>query len=183
MSQIVNTSNLGPVILQTLAPAMLYTPTPELNYILVCDKQIMPRNSGTTLRMMRPRALTPPTIQLGNSGIDPVAQVPSRDIIDAAISFYGTGCVINYQVLLQNQDSTLAWVTDRLAVSAKQAEDIILRDFAVSAASKIYAGGGSNGDSPTNLGMSDFSLGATTLDKLCVEFKSLVIDLEFLAAA
>ena len=57
-------------------------------------------------------------------------------------------------------------------------EDLILRDYIVSAASQIMAGGGSNGDNPTNLGLSDFSLVATTLDKLCVEYKSLVIDLE-----
>ncbi len=34
----------------------------------------------------------------------------------------------------------------------------------MSAASDINAGGGSNGDNPTNLGASDFSLVATTLD-------------------
>ena len=55
---------------------------------------------------------------------------------------------------------------------------LILRDYIVSAASQIYAAGGSNGDNPTNIGVSDFSLVATTLDKLCVEYKSLVIDLE-----
>jgi hypothetical protein len=42
---------------------------------------------------MRPRALQPPTIQLGNSGIDPPAQVPQRDIIDAQMAFFGTGCI------------------------------------------------------------------------------------------
>jgi len=52
----------------------------------------------------------------------------------------------------------------------------------VSAATLIFAGGGSNGDNPTNLGLSDFSLVASTLDKLCVENKSLVMDLELLAA-
>lgn len=41
---------------------------------------------------------------------------------------------------------------------------IILRDYIVSAASQINAGGGTNGDNPTNLGVSDFSLVATTLD-------------------
>jgi hypothetical protein len=41
---------------------------------------------------------------------------------------------------------------------------LILRDYIVSAASQINAGGGSNNDNPTNLGMSDFSLVATTLD-------------------
>ncbi len=41
---------------------------------------------------------------------------------------------------------------------------LILRDYLISAASEINAGGGSNGDNPTNLGPSDFSLVATTLD-------------------
>jgi hypothetical protein len=66
------------MILQSLAPAMLYVPTPTMNYITVCDKVSMPANGGTTCRFMRPRALQPPTVQLGNSGIDPPAQVPQR---------------------------------------------------------------------------------------------------------
>lgn len=41
---------------------------------------------------------------------------------------------------------------------------LILRDYIVSAASTINAAGGSNGDNPTNLGVSDFSLVAATLD-------------------
>lgn len=121
MASITTTGNLGPPILQTLAPGMLYTPTPEFNHILVCDKQVMPRNQGTTIRFIRPRSLTPPTVQLGNIGIDPAPQIPQRDFIDASMSIYGTGCLINEQVLLQNQDAVLAWVSERLAVSMKQA--------------------------------------------------------------
>jgi hypothetical protein len=67
----------------------LYVPTPTMNYITVCDKVSMPANGGTTCRFMRPRALQPPTVQLGNSGIDPPAQVPQRDIIDAQMAFFG----------------------------------------------------------------------------------------------
>jgi N4-gp56 family major capsid protein len=58
----------------------------------------------------------------------------------------------------------LAWVSERLAVAMRQAEDLILRDYIVSAASQINAGSGSNGDNPTNLGMADFSIVAATLD-------------------
>lgn len=58
----------------------------------------------------------------------------------------------------------MAWVSERLAVAMRQAEDLILRDYIVSAASDIMAGGGSNNDNPTNLGISDFSVVATTLD-------------------
>ena len=161
---ITTSGNLGPLILQSLAPAMLYVPTPAMNYITVCDKVSMPANGGTTCRFMRPRALQPPTVQLGNSGIDPPAQIPQRDIIDAQMAFFGTGCIINEQVILQDQDGVLAWVSERLAVAMRQAEDLILRDYVVSAASQIMAGGGSNGDNPTDLAVSDFSLVATTLD-------------------
>ena len=152
------------MILQSLAPAMLYVPTPSFNYIIPADKVSMAANGGTTCRFMRPRALTPPTVQLGNSGIDPPAQVPQRDIIDAQMAFFGTGCVINEQVIIQDQEGVLAWVSERLAVAMRQAEDLILRDYIVSAASEINAGGGSNSDNPTNIGISDFSLVATTLD-------------------
>lgn len=76
---------------------------------------------------------------------------------------------------------------------------LILRDYMVSAASQINAGGGTNLDNPTNLGISDFSLVAATLDtnnafkfmsgiegdlkfgKMCAEVKSSLIDLEFAA--
>jgi len=52
---------------------------------------------------MRPRALQPPTIQLGNSGIDPPAQVPQRDIIDAQMAFFGNKTsaeVVDYDLRL-----------------------------------------------------------------------------------
>jgi hypothetical protein len=136
----------------------------------------------------RSEEVSPPTIRnfriVGHkSNSLPPAQVPQRDIIDAQMAFFGTGCIINEQVILQDQEGVLAWVSERLAVAMRQAEDLILRDYIVSAASELNAGGGSNGDNPTNLGVSDFSLVATTLDKVCVEYKSLVIDLEFLIAA
>jgi hypothetical protein len=64
----------------------------------------MPANGGTTCRFMRPRALQPPTVQLGNSGIDPPAQVPQRDIIDAQMAFFG-----------DNASAEVLFVEERLA--------------------------------------------------------------------
>src|ERR1017187_6547683 len=63
-----------------------------------------------------------------------------------------------------SQEGVLAWVSERLAVAMRQAEDLILRDYIVSSASQINAGNGSNGDNPTNIGVGDCSLIATTLD-------------------
>jgi len=47
---VTTSGNLGPLILQSLAPALLYVPTPTMNYILTCDKVSMPANGGTTCR-------------------------------------------------------------------------------------------------------------------------------------
>jgi N4-gp56 family major capsid protein len=55
-------------------------------------------------------------------------------------------------------------VSERLAVAMRQAEDLILRDYIVSAASQINAGGSPNGFNPAGMGVTDFSLVATTLD-------------------
>lgn len=88
-SQITTTGALQPLIIQSLAPYVLYTPTPGMNYSVVCDKAVMTNKGGTTMRFFRPRALAPATVQLGNSGIDPPAQIPQRDIIDAQMAFFG----------------------------------------------------------------------------------------------
>ena len=81
----------------------------------------------------------------------------------------------------------------------RQAEDLILRDYIVSAASDIMAGGGDNNDNPTNIAPSDCSLIATTLDtnnaykfvsgiegedrfNIPDLYKSFLIDLKILAA-
>jgi hypothetical protein len=82
---ITTTGNLGPMILQSLAPAMLYVPTPSMNYIIPADKVSMPANGGTTCRFMRPRALVPPTVQLGNSGIDQGCVDLKLSLIDSEV--------------------------------------------------------------------------------------------------
>ena len=164
MSSIANSNNLGPLVLQSVMPSILYTPTPYMNYRNVADKASVPMHGGTTARFMRARALKPATIQINPDGIDPGLQKPQRDVIDAIMARYGTGCIINETLLVQNQDPVLAWVGDRLGVAGKQGEDLLLRDFVVSAASPIYASGGQVQDNPTNYGVSDFSNLAATLD-------------------
>lgn len=142
---ITTTNDLVAPILQSLAPGMLAVPTPNFNYRIPAERYTMPRQGGTTLRFLRPNKLRPPITQLGNSGIEPVSQVPSRDIKDAIISFFGTSVILNEQVVLQDQDPVLAWVTERLGVAAVESEDIILRDYLLSAASVYNFRGGLNG--------------------------------------
>jgi N4-gp56 family major capsid protein len=161
---ITTTSNLPAPILQSLAPGMLSVPTPNFNYIIAAEKYSMPRNGGTTMRFLRPVPLQPPVVQLGNSGIEPASQVATREILDAAMAFYGTSVILNEQVVIQDQDPVLSWVTERLGVAMRQAEDIILRDFLLSAASVYNCKGGVSGDNPTEITLRDLSNVAASLD-------------------
>lgn len=55
----------------------------------IADHVAMPPNGGTTMLFAQPVALQPPTIQLGNTGIDPPAQIPQRNVITAQMAVYG----------------------------------------------------------------------------------------------
>jgi N4-gp56 family major capsid protein len=154
---ITTTNDLVAPILQSLAPGMLAVPTPDFIYRIPADRDTMPRQGGTTMRFLRPRPLTPPIVALGNSGIEPPPQVPQRDIKDAVMSFYSTSVILNEQVVLQDQDAVLSWVMERLGVAGYQAEDIILRDYLLSAAGVYNSRGGTNGDNPSNISVRDIS--------------------------
>lgn len=58
----------------------------------------------------------------------------------------------------------LSWVTERLGVAMRQAEDIILRDYLLSAAQVYNCRGGVNGDNPTEITARDLSAVAASLD-------------------
>ena len=58
----------------------------------------------------------------------------------------------------------LSWVSERLGVAAKQAEDIILRDYLLSAVQQYNCKGGLNGDNPTNMVVRDASNVSSTLN-------------------
>ncbi len=161
---ITTTSDVSPLILQSLAPGMLAVPTANYNYALAADKYSIPVHGGTTLRFARPNPLLPPIVPIGNSGIEPASQILSRDVIDATISFYTTSVILNEQTIIQNQDNVLAWGSERLAVAMKQAEDIILREFLLASASEYNCQGGTNGDNPTDPATSDFSALNAQLD-------------------
>jgi N4-gp56 family major capsid protein len=67
-------------------------------------------------------------------------------------------------MVIQNQDSAMAWITERLGVALREGENLLLRNYLTSAASQINATGGTNGDNPTNCSETDFSRVAATLD-------------------
>jgi hypothetical protein len=87
---ITTTSDQRAPIELSLAPGLLSVETPAFNYIIFADKHSMPEMGGTTYRFIKPNPLDAPIEELGNSGLEPASQVPTRDFTDAVMAFYGT---------------------------------------------------------------------------------------------
>ena len=70
---------------------------------------------------------------------------------------------INQQVTLQNQDPVLNETAQLLGLSLRMTEDQLTRDMLASTASIYNSTGGTNGDLPTNLSLSDIDSVTSTL--------------------
>ena len=101
---ITTTSTLSAPVQQSFSYKLLSVPVPSMIHKIPAMKKSMPANGGTTLRMRRYNALNTAMVPLGNTGVNPPAQVATAVDIDAKISFYGTYVMLNEQVTLQSQD-------------------------------------------------------------------------------
>lgn len=148
-------NNLPPEIQATADEQLLAVRTPRLVYKLAAMQKKLPAKGGTTLRSSRYDRLPTAIVPLGADGA-PIPSTPlNRVDIDATVSFYGLYCAINQRVFLQNQDMVLAEVSQLMGLSLRMSEDQLCRDALAASASMYYCTGGSNGDSPTNLSLSD----------------------------
>lgn len=89
---------LPPPIQQSFSYKLLSVPTPAFIYKIPAVKKNMPRNGGTTLRMVRYNALETAMVPLGNTGITPPSVTLTKVNIDAKLNFYGQYLQINEQV-------------------------------------------------------------------------------------
>jgi N4-gp56 family major capsid protein len=140
---------------QTFDDVLLSVRTPNLIMKLGALSKRLPAKGGRTLRMARYDRLPTAPVPLGPSGATPPATPLNRVDIDATMSFYGQYVAINQQVTLQNQDPVLNETAELLGLSLRMTEDQLTRDMLASTAGFINCTGGSNGDLPTNLSLSD----------------------------
>lgn len=154
---ITTTSTLAAPVAQSFSMKLLSVPTPYNIHKIPADLKRMPRNGGTTLRQRRYNPLATAPVPLGNTGVDPAPQNLTALNIDAKMSFYGTYVLLNEQVTLQAQDPVLNEAAKRLGVSLRQTEDQLMKDMLNASVGIINAVGGSNGDNPTNMVLSDIT--------------------------
>lgn len=160
---VTTTSNMPPPVQKAFSELLLSTPQAYYIHSIPVQKRYMPRNAGTTMVMRRNEPLDSALVPLGNSGVDPAAQIPVNTDVEAKISFYGTWIMINEQVTLQSQDPVLNAKTLLLGQALKQTEDDLIRNMLVSTASAMNATNGGGVDVPTRISLQDIRIATRAL--------------------
>lgn len=134
---------------------LLSTPVPNLIHSMAAMSKSLKGKSGQTIRMERYNRLETAPVPLGNTGITPPGQLLSSVFIDAKLSFYGDYVKINEQLPVTSQSPVMNQTTTRLGQAMKETEDQLMRDMLATTATVIFATGGVNGDTPTEMTLAD----------------------------
>lgn len=161
MAIITSPSTTAAAVLHSLSPILLEPPTPDFNYHLGASTDSLPMGDGNIRRFVKRENILPATVPLGLTEPNPQVQ---RDVfIDAEMKMYGTSIIFNSQVIIHNQQPMLAMGMESLGVCMRQSEDLILRQFLLSAPSSYNCQNGANGDIPTEMTYVDASVVSSIL--------------------
>jgi N4-gp56 family major capsid protein len=196
----VSIASLPPQIQQRYNAKLLSTPEHNLIHQLFATPVELPDNNGFIDRQSRYDRLDLFEVPLDDSQNNPPPQQLNRVDVDCRVRVYATYIVLTRQVTITNEDPVLNSAAARLGQSLRETQDALQRDNLESSASIINCVGGSNGDIPTEMTISDVDDVFTVLQnnsaeyitniveadlkfgKVCAELKPWVIDLECLAA-
>lgn len=149
------TLNMPPAVQQALSDYILATPEADLIHMFPVKRFSLPMNSGNTLRMVRFDNLPVVKQPLPQNGTIPAPAVQTDEFVDARIRYYGQSVLLNEQVYLENQQPVFVGATERLQYCFQLSQDQLIRDAMAATTSVVNCVGGVNGQSPTELSLSD----------------------------
>ena len=149
------TLNMPPAVQQALSDYILATPEADLIHMFPVKRFSLPMNSGNTLRMVRFDNLPVVKQPLPQNGTIPAPAVQTDEFVDARIRYYGQSVLLNEQVFLENQQPVFVGATERLQYCFQLSQDQLIRDAMAATTSVVNCVGGVNGQSPTELSLSD----------------------------
>jgi N4-gp56 family major capsid protein len=151
----VNINNMPPQIQQNYTDKLLSTPERNCIHNLFASVVEVEDNNGFINRQSRYDPLDTFEVPLDNAQNNPPSQLLTRVDVDCRVRNYATYVVLTKQVTMTNQDPILNAAAARLGQAYKETSDILQRDNLESSASVVNSVGGSNGDLPTEMSLSD----------------------------
>jgi N4-gp56 family major capsid protein len=195
----VSISTMPPQVQQRYNAKLLSTPERNLVHMLFASPVELPDNQGFIDRQSRYDRLDLFQVPLDDAQTNPPAQQLNRVDVDCRVRVYATYIVLTRQVTITNEDPVLNSAAARLGQALRETQDALVRDELEATASVINCVGGTNGDLPTEMNISDVDDVVTTLQnnsgeyitqiveadlkfgKVCAELKSSLIDLKLSA--
>lgn len=172
----VSISTLPPQIQQRYNAKLLSTPERNLVHMLFASPVELPDNQGFIDRQSRYDRLDLFPTPLDDSQVNPPSQQLNRVDVDCRVRVYATYIVLTRQVTITNEDPVLNSAAARLGQSLRETQDVLVRDQLESSASVINCVGGSNGDLPTEMALSDVDGVVTTLQNNSGEYITNIVE-------
>ncbi len=151
----VSISTMPPQIQQRYNAKLLSTPERNLIHNLFAVPVELPDNQGFIDRQSRYDRLDLFAVPLDDAQLNPPAQQLNRVDVDCRVRVYATYIVLTRQVTITNEDPVLNSAAARLGQALRETQDVLQRDELEATASVVNCVGGSNGDLPTEMALSD----------------------------
>jgi N4-gp56 family major capsid protein len=141
----------------------------------------LPDNQGFIDRQSRYDRLDLFPVPLDDAQTNPPSQQLNRVDVDCRVRVYATYIVLTRQVTITNEDPVLNSAAARLGQALRETQDALVRDQLDSSASIINCIGGTNGDLPTEMALSDVDDVVTVLQNNSGEYITTIVeaDLKF----
>ena len=177
----VGINTLPPQIQQRYNAKLLSTPEHNLVHMLFATPVELPDNQGFIDRQSRYDRLNLFPVPLDDSQVNPPPQQLNRVDVDCRVRVYATYIVLTRQVTITNEDPVLNSAAARLGQALRETQDSLVRDQLESSASVINCVGGTNGDLPTEMALSDTDDVVTVLQNNSGEYITTIVeaDLKF----
>ena len=172
----VSISSMPPQIQQRYNAKLLSTPERNLVHMLFATPVELPDNQGFIDRQSRYDRLDLFPVPLDDAQNNPPSQQLNRVDVDCRVRVYATYIVLTRQVTITNEDPVLNSAAARLGQAMRETQDVLMRDNLESSASIINCVGGSNGDLPTEMSLSDVDDVVTTLQNNSAEYITNIIE-------
>ena len=166
----VSIGTLPPQIQQRYNAKLLSTPERNLVHMLGAVPVELPDNQGFIDRQSRYDRLDLFPTPLDDSQLNPPSQQLNRVDVDCRVRVYATYIVLTRQVTIANEDPVLNSAAARLGQALRETQDVLVRDQLESSASVVNCVGGTNGDLPTEMALSDTDDVVTTLQNNSGEY-------------
>ena len=166
----VSIGTLPPQIQQRYNAKLLSTPERNLVHMLGAVPVELPDNQGFIDRQSRYDRLDLFPTPLDDSQLNPPSQQLNRVDVDCRVRVYATYIVLTRQVTITNEDPVLNSAAARLGQALRETQDVLVRDQLESSASVVNCVGGTNGDLPTEMALSDTDDVVTTLQNNSGEY-------------